>query len=154
MQAESKRLANTLWRLSHPDQVRAHKRTYYLKHREWILAKARVYNQTDVAKAKRAVRYHARNDKLSLEGWSVKRERSGISRTKYLQLLEDQNHQCAICDQHEASVSRQTLFIDHDHATGKVRGLLCHQCNSLLGLAYDSVRILTRCMKYLERTRV
>lgn len=52
--------------------------------------------------------------------------------------------ECATC----GSVER--LCIDHDHATGRVRGLLCNDCNLSLGYAKDSIETLKNLIKYLE----
>ena len=43
------------------------------------------------------------------------------------------------------------LVVDHDHKTGAVRGLLCHNCNRALGLLQDSKENLMNCLSYLER---
>ena len=60
----------------------------------------------------------------------------GLSETEYTQLQEIQKNQCASCK------SETQLAVDHDHKTGKVRGLLCSQCNVALGMLQDdSVKI-------------
>lgn len=51
---------------------------------------------------------------------------------------------CAACD------STEKLHVDHDHTTGKVRGLLCHGCNIALGMAKDNPRTLRNLASYLE----
>jgi hypothetical protein len=43
-----------------------------------------------------------------------------------------------------------TLAVDHDHKTGKVRGLLCHKCNKSIGGLQDSVVLLRKAADYLE----
>jgi hypothetical protein len=62
---------------------------------------------------------------------------------------------CRICGEEERVLKNgggaaRRLSVDHDHATGKVRGLLCRRCNGLLGLAYDSPRTLRQAAEYLE----
>lgn len=52
---------------------------------------------------------------------------------------------CAICSKYT------NLCIDHDHASGKLRGLLCSRCNHALGHMQDSARIAGACAVYLER---
>lgn len=69
----------------------------------------------------------------------------GITQDEYLQLYKDQDGQCKIC-----GAQRATLPIDHNHKTGKVRGLLCHSCNFGLGHFQDSVQLLTNAIAYLE----
>lgn len=78
--------------------------------------------------------------------WAAKKHNYGITREQYNQMLEDQNYCCAICGK-----QNNNLYVDHDHETGKVRGLLCSYCNrSLAGLG-DSLSGVLRAVKYLER---
>jgi hypothetical protein len=51
----------------------------------------------------------------------------------------------------DASKYNSGLVIDHCHSTGKVRGLLCHNCNRALGLFQDNITMLNDAIKYLER---
>ena len=62
-------------------------------------------------------------------------------------MLKIQNHKCKICPN---LISIDTKEVDHDHKTGKVRGLLCHRCNLLLGLAKDDINILNNSIIYLS----
>lgn len=64
--------------------------------------------------------------------WSKMYSRYGVTRDRYEQMLEKQNGVCAICK--EECKTRQRLVVDHDHATGQVRGLLCKSCNFHLGV--------------------
>ena len=54
---------------------------------------------------------------------------------------------CKICDEY-----MYKKCIDHDHATGKVRGMICQNCNVLLGHAKDDIDILQKCIKYLNES--
>jgi len=72
--------------------------------------------------------------------------RYGISTKMYNKLLNIQKGKCAICKQQ----LNNKLQIDHDHRTRKVRGLLCRNCNWLLGLAKDKIMILINSIKYLK----
>jgi predicted nucleic acid-binding Zn ribbon protein len=66
---------------------------------------------------------------------------------------ELQNDKCGICQEtgFKMRESHKTyLVVDHDHATGAVRGLLCHNCNRGLGLFQDSKDNLLRAIQYLE----
>lgn len=55
-----------------------------------------------------------------------------------------QNNKCFICDE-EAK-----LVVDHDHSTGKVRGLLCSICNTGIGMFKDSTKNLEKAIEYLK----
>lgn len=85
-----------------------------------------------------------------------------ISRTRnitveqYLQMFEEQNFLCAICNQPETRKSRTAgqlcrLAIDHNHTTGIVRELLCHACNQVIGHSRENIEILTKAVKYLQK---
>lgn len=58
----------------------------------------------------------------------------GITLEQYDRMLEAQNHLCAVCGR---PPNGTPLHVDHDHQTGVVRGLLCYQCNTVLGLIDD-----------------
>ena len=72
----------------------------------------------------------------------------GITRAEYDGRLASQGGRCAICPR--APTEKQRLRVDHCHKTGKVRALLCMQCNSGLGLLGDSFDTLLTAAKYLQ----
>lgn len=79
--------------------------------------------------------------------------RFGISLYDYGQMLLKQNGTCAICKGTYAGHRNgepKALAVDHDHATGKVRGLLCEACNQGLGKFQDSSKLLREAADYLE----
>lgn len=75
----------------------------------------------------------------------------GIDGVGYASLLRRQGGVCKICGAKEPAHKR--LDVDHDHETGKVRGLLCATCNQLLGYAHDDLAVLAAAIKYLEETK-
>jgi hypothetical protein len=77
-------------------------------------------------------------------------KRYGITKEEYDRLNTKQGGLCAICGTDTPGRNHQTLYIDHDHSTGKVRGLLCCDCNLLLGYAKDNKTVLLKSIKYLE----
>jgi hypothetical protein len=72
----------------------------------------------------------------------------GLSLSDFNSLLASQNGACAIC-----RIIGVRWFVDHDHETRIVRGILCQHCNSALGFARDSPVILRACAEYLECSR-
>ncbi len=72
----------------------------------------------------------------------------GMSLSDYYKLLDKQGGICIICKQLNRNGAR--LCVDHDHNTGRVRGLLCTQCNAILGYVNDNPLILKEAVKYLE----
>jgi hypothetical protein len=73
----------------------------------------------------------------------------GLTFDQYNQMLDRQNKCCAMCKLPPSANKR--LSIDHCHSTGKVRGLLCSNCNFILGLAKDSPAVLKNGAYYLEK---
>jgi hypothetical protein len=75
-----------------------------------------------------------------------KLKRYGLLLHEYEQLLQEQKNKCAICLE-----KQNNWCIDHNHTTGKVRGLLCHKCNIALGFINDDPKRAQRAAKYLIR---
>jgi hypothetical protein len=70
-------------------------------------------------------------------------------------LSEAQGYRCAICNRHTSeiplpSTHECTLVRDHDHVTGRVRGMLCQFCNLMLGYAQDDLERLENAIRYLK----
>lgn len=90
--------------------------------------------------------------KISKQEISHKRfRRYGLTPQSYDEMLESQEGKCAICGcfPKEDSLKR-TFHIDHCHSTGRVRGLLCRDCNTMLGFAKDNIETLRGAMEYLS----
>ena len=80
--------------------------------------------------------------------------RYNITSEKYTEMLISQGGVCAICEQketvqHNTSNRVQKLAVDHCHVTGKVRGLLCQDCNRGIAKFHDDTKILENAIKYL-----
>ena len=84
-----------------------------------------------------------------------------ISLDQYKKMLKEQDGRCLICGRDFDDIYRNpkqnhiyyTPRIDHDHKTGKVRGILCHHCNTALGSFYENPLILVRAIKYLKENK-
>jgi hypothetical protein len=72
------------------------------------------------------------------------RRKYGLDTDGYEALLEWSNGGCAICG------AKTPLAVDHDHATGALRGLLCRHCNTGLGQFRDRIDLLRIAIAYLE----
>lgn len=79
------------------------------------------------------------------------RRNYGITLEDYDNMLEEQGGTCMTCSSTPESQRYGNLYVDHDHNTGQVRGLLCHHCNTALGLVDDNIDILLNLVKYLSR---
>ena len=76
----------------------------------------------------------------------------GIDYKQYEEMLEAQDHKCGICGSEGFTMAKHhelKLVVDHDHETGRVRGLLCHNCNRALGLFHDDVDSMTKAIGWI-----
>ena len=132
-------------RAADPERVRARQRDAYWRYHEQALACASRSRQKYREKRNAANRAWARaNPEKRIA--SELRRKYGISSKTYDALLRAQGGGCAICG---ARPNRKRLAVDHDHTTGKLRGLLCEGCNQALGLMADDPMRLQAAAAYL-----
>lgn len=73
----------------------------------------------------------------------------GITLEEYDAMLDEQGGGCAICTSTDPGHGKRHFCVDHDHETGRVRGLLCKDCNTGLGMFGDSIAALMAAANYL-----
>jgi len=81
-------------------------------------------------------------------GYNLKRK-FNMTVEDYNVLLQSQNNTCATCDKTHSSNGKR-LAVDHCHVTGKIRGLLCNECNTALGLVKENPVVLLELIDYLN----
>ena len=74
----------------------------------------------------------------------------GLSTEAYQEMLASQGGVCALCG---GTPGARALGVDHDHATGRIRGLLCSPCNTGIGNLRDDPDLLRKAIAYLEAHR-
>lgn len=80
------------------------------------------------------------------------KQRYGITLEEYTAMLNAQGGLCAICNNPPSGGRNpNVLVVDHCHATGEVRALLCSPCNTMLGAAKDDIETLKQAISYLNR---
>lgn len=81
----------------------------------------------------------------------------GLTVEDYNNMFEQQGGVCAICGGLPNGITKghlgRNFSVDHDHKTGKVRGLICANCNHGLGFFKDSIEALSKAIEYLNRSR-
>jgi hypothetical protein len=162
------------YRARNVEKIRAKSTDYYAQNREYLKAyrKQYVLEHADELKAKRAARYaeikgtrppatdeeRARRrtaEKAAYAAMSANERRArhlkryGITLEHFDAMLAVQGHRCANRGCLAIDPGKRGWHVDHDHATGKVRGLLCGPCNLMLGQARDSIRRLLGAVVYL-----
>ena len=74
----------------------------------------------------------------------------GVTLDDYDRMAEQQGHKCAICNSEDPRGNGSRFAVDHDHKTGRVRGLLCGPCNMGIGKLGDDIALLTAAIEYLK----
>jgi Autographiviridae endonuclease VII len=120
---------------------------YKTYHREWKKKNPLSEEQREARRIYMAAYYKANPD---IHRNTQLKRNYGINLESYKVLVESQNGLCAICKK-KPEGSRSTLQVDHDHETGRVRGLLCNPCNTGLGLFKEEPAVLTEAIEYLRR---
>ena len=78
------------------------------------------------------------------------RKKFNLSKDEYNKMLADQGGGCSICKATK-SLSGKALAVDHCHTTGKVRSLLCNECNTAIGLLKENTEIITSALEYIKK---
>lgn len=74
----------------------------------------------------------------------------------FIEKFETQGGRCAICERPEnlgPGLNRVILYVDHEHETGYMRGLLCHNCNTGIGQLRDNPELLRKAADYIEQSK-
>lgn len=127
----------------------------YQKAREAYIARAKKWRENNYERHKMLTKEWAARNREKVKGYNNRSRwtRAGIKdadQAVYDRLLEEQQGLCAICNE---PPKRRKLALDHDHDTGKIRGLLCYGCNVGLGYLQRFERIgMERCKTYLANT--
>ncbi|MGD9724372.1 MAG: endonuclease VII domain-containing protein [Pirellulales bacterium] len=139
------------------EKRRAYRKRYYA--RPEVKARIKMRNQEPGTKArlkKYRAEYHARPDIWDKKKKQFRKRhlmaKYGLTIEAWDALLESQNWACAICKTVDPG-SRHGWQTDHDHETGKVRGILCLPCNKLLGMVKDCTSYLGAAVSYLIEHR-
>lgn len=132
---EAKKAGMREWAKSNPEKVKAGQKALYERNREARIAYA-IQRKLD--------------NPERTKDWNL-RKCYGISLADYNAMLESQGGCCAICGQSHGVGRSGVLQVDHCHATGRVRGLLCGNCNMSLGGMKDDPALLRKGAEYLEK---
>ena len=120
---------------------------YHEKNREKNLVKMKEYHEKNREKILTSMKDYNANNYEKIRNRSLKYQ-YGITSDNYNKMFIDQNGCCAICNAHQSEF-KKPLSVDHCHTTGKVRGLLCNECNLGLGKFKDNIELLEKAIEYL-----
>jgi hypothetical protein len=135
---------NNFYHQKHKEKINEYKKEYRKEHKKEIKIFQKKYRQKHKDESKRYREEH----KEELKEYDLKRKYN-ISLKDYNFLLQKQNYKCAVCN--KVFQNGKNTHIDHNHKTGKIRGLLCGKCNKGMGLFEDNLILLEEAIKYLQR---
>ena len=166
---EKYREATRRYRAAHPDRIRAYKaslpkaipkpkvvRTHCGKGHnfeevgvyEYVAQSGNIKGKV-VKECKACIKDKTKNRALQSRAIHLKNA-FGLSLADYDQMLKAQNGVCAICETVESGHKTGSFQVDHCHSSGKIRKLLCINCNTAIGRAKDDIDILRKMITYLE----
>ena len=143
------------WCDKNPGRKKLNRKNWYHKNKESEKAKIKKWRHDNAAYLKEhhsayVKRNHVRYAKYR---WlRVLREQYGMTEQNYEEMYRYQNGVCAICS--KPNLNGTKLHVDHDHATNKVRSLLCQHCNMVLGHSKESVDVLLSAADYIRKPAV
>lgn len=121
------------WRAKNKEKIKQYRKKYTSK--------------PEVKKKYRELHQKYRQNNPEKHKWYKNKWRYGITKDQYDKMFQTQKGLCKICE-HEPRTGR-TLVIDHSHKNGKVRGLLCHDCNLTLGKYEGNPEWLVKMISYI-----
>lgn len=141
------------WRAAHPSSTKVYAAKWLKKNPGKRAALTRRWRQNNPKTVKAQKIRWAKQNPLLIKAQNLRRTMKiyGLTIEQYNSLAEKQNHQCAICGAISIAERHGRLLIDHNHATGKVRELLCQSCNITLGASKENCERLRLCADYLDK---
>ena len=143
------------WREENHDEIILKSKKYYTNNKEQLLTVVHEYYQKNKTMIKKYKKKYRRDNPNIAKEINIKAS-YGLIKEDYDLLFKQQSGKCAICKNEIVSMfdlkNKTTAHIDHDHKTGKIRGLLCFQCNHGLGNFRDKEKFLLSAIQYLKNS--
>lgn len=138
--------AERVWRHRNRDKINERRRERRLD----PAVRSKEVEQDKIARAKRELDPQYKARRKALQRANKLRVQFDLSQEAYDRLYAEQSGKCAICKRGEMNDAlKHILAVDHEHGTKNVRGLLCGQCNSAIGLLQDNPHIIQAAANYL-----
>ena len=135
-----------------PKKAKEYARKYAQSHRKEMKECLYLWRKNNPEKSKAIYKKYSQSEKGKIKNRRFARKKRllsyGITETELKKIKKKQNNRCAICEK-KINEFTKDFAIDHDHKTGKVRGLLCLNCNIGLGAFRDNKAIMRKAIKYL-----
>lgn len=132
----------------HAEEENAKRRAYYQANKETQSAKAKArYYKDRAGNIERSKEWKRKNPTVAFN--THLKSKYGITIEDRKRLLQMQGGVCAVCE--DPTFGGKEPCVDHDHKTGKVRGMICRKCNAGLGFLKDDITVVERLLEYLRK---
>lgn len=114
--------------------------------KEYDKNRTRTYSTVNLSEEQRLA-------KLEKKAFNAKKHRYGLTQDEFIAKWEEQDRKCAVCGIEvvlRKDYGGEVACIDHDHITGKVRGILCGHCNRAAGFLKDDPDLMRKLAEYIE----
>ena len=164
-QREVKNTRQREYNKTHREEKRQKAKVYYHKNKETLNLKAAIRRFKTKERDLEYAKEYRKKNRIELNNKQKARyelnpsermtynrlHKYGVTQETYSKLLEAQQGRCAICGGSPSNTRNNCLHVDHDHETGAIRGLLCNNCNLMLGHARDKAENLRLAADYLDK---
>ncbi len=144
---------NEQWRKNNPEKAARARELQRAAYRRWELrhptARSEYYRRNKARIDAKSAAWRKQHPERTKDYY--RKSVFGLDAETYWDCMARQNNSCAICGKVFGQGKDQSPHVDHDHATGQFRGLLCNPCNMMLGFARDSQETLAAGIRYLEQ---
>jgi len=145
---ECSKQINKQWEINELKKIKQHKKQYHLDHVEKEKQYRKQLYLNNPEKYKQVTKQQYQNNPKKAKEYQLKLKYN-LTSEQYDEMFKKQNGCCAICNKHQSKL-KHNLSVDHSHDSGKVRGLLCHNCNLAIGLLNDDSKLTNKATQYLK----
>ncbi len=139
---------NREYRKNNKEKVKETNDRWISNNNDKVLAKSKRYRDNNLDTCRQRNREWYQSNKDMVKDRTLRRK-YGITLEQFNGMLGKQGGHCALCPTLPSEQKNGTLVVDHCHATGKIRGLLCNPCNTAIGLLKEDKEVLKRAIGYL-----
>lgn len=145
---EKQKARDRKWREENKARLAQHRKNWLEKHPDYL----KEYHARNKARADELKEIYKSTGQTKNWVKARKAKRVGITAQRFDEMMRNQGGVCAIC--HSTNKNGNALSIDHNHKTGKVRSLLCSNCNFGIGYFYEDISKMENALRYLKKWNV
>lgn len=144
------RIMAKAWRLKNPERTKEHSKRSRSKpgYKERTKVYQKAWSERNRPRLREMSREYYQNRKDVVRDQNLQKN-VGITLNEYYSMLIIQNYVCALCYS-DSGIKGKLFAVDHNHETGKIRGLLCRGCNVGIGNLKDDPDLLNRAVGYIR----